>query len=125
MKISNVIRFIDKYHPVESLVYREELIKRKQKMYMEFIEKLRQGEYDNVNFDEVEKTNENAEETTTEKKEDNEANGGDTMDTDADDEEKKNISDAEASKSNRLFIKSIPPNVKRKELIEVMCINYY
>jgi hypothetical protein len=113
--------FIDKYHPVESLVYREELIKRKQKMYEEFIEKLKQGEYDNVNFDEVEKSNESTEETNTEKKEENETNGN--MDTEVNDEEKKNISEAEVSKINRLFIKSIPPNVKRKELIE-MCSSF-
>jgi len=107
---------------VESLVYREELIKRKQKMYEEFIEKLKQGEYDNVNFDEVEKSNESTEETNTEKKEENETNGN--MDTEVNDEEKKNISEAEVSKINRLFIKSIPPNVKRKELIEVIIIFY-
>lgn len=108
--------FKDKYHPVESLVYREELIKRKQKMYGEFIEKLRQGEYDNVNFDETEKKD-SSEEANAEKKDENETNN-DNMDTDAEDEEKKNINEAEASKSNRLFIKSIPPNVKRKELID-------
>jgi len=109
--------FKDKYHPVESLVYREELIKRKQKMYGEFIEKLRQGEYDNVNFDETEKK-EASEEANTEKKDENETNN-ENMETDAEDEEKKNINETEASKSNRLFIKSIPPNVKRKELIDV------
>jgi hypothetical protein len=113
--------FKDKYHPTESLVYREELNKRKEKMYVEFIEKLNQGEYDNVNFDESEKTTESTEEGSTEKKEENE--NGDNMDTDADDEEKKNINEAEATKSNRLFIKSIPPNVKRKELID-MCSKF-
>ncbi|OUM64059.1 hypothetical protein PIROE2DRAFT_60926 [Piromyces sp. E2] len=112
--------FKDKYHPTESLVYREELNKRKEKMYTEFIEKLNQGEYDNVNFDETEKTTETTEDGT-EKKEDNE--NGDTMDTDVDDEEKKNINEGEATKSNRLFIKSIPPNVKRKELID-MCSKF-
>jgi len=113
--------FKDKYHPTESLVYREELNKRKEKMYSEFVEKLRQGEYDNVNFDETEKSSETAE-NEGEKKEDNETNG-DNMDTDGDDEEKKNINEAEATKSNRLFIKSIPPNVKRKELIK-MCSEF-
>ncbi|KAG4099213.1 hypothetical protein H8356DRAFT_361433 [Neocallimastix lanati (nom. inval.)] len=111
--------FIDKYHPEESLVYREELIKRKQKMYMEFVEKLKKGEYDNVNFDEVEKTVESVEEANTEKKDENEDANEDTMETEVDNEEKKNISEAEASKSNRLFIKSIPPNVKRKDLINL------
>jgi len=91
-------------------------------MYVEFIEKLNQGEYDNVNFDESEKTTESTEEGSTEKKEENE--NGDNMDTDADDEEKKNINEAEATKSNRLFIKSIPPNVKRKELIDVIIFWY-
>jgi len=89
-------------------------------MYSEFVEKLGQGEYDNVNFDETEKSSETAE-NDGEKKEDNETNG-DNMDTDGDDEEKKNINEAEATKSNRLFIKSIPPNVKRKELIKVMLL---
>ena len=87
---------------------------------MEFVEKLKKGEYDNVNFDEVEKTVESVEEANTEKKDENEDANEDTMETEVDNEEKKNISEAEASKSNRLFIKSIPPNVKRKDLINVI-----
>lgn len=113
-------------------------------MYEEFIEKLEHDDYDNIDYDvnqdsNKEKTEENKEKeksnTDTEhdqnqpevEEKDNaegneEAKKTDAMETDGDEEKKKDNED-DLTKVCKLFIKSIPPNVKRKDLVD-MCSKF-
>ncbi|KAJ3108590.1 hypothetical protein HDU96_007479 [Phlyctochytrium bullatum] len=123
--------FREKYHPIESLPLKEEIASRKKTFYPKFIEELNLGKLDEITFDEIVTSSEPADEAKETKP------AVDAMETTEGGEEAKKEEGAAPTPSgatqtptacpaisplnlNALFVKSIPVNVKRHQILE-MC----
>ncbi|KAJ3198278.1 hypothetical protein HDU67_003532, partial [Dinochytrium kinnereticum] len=119
--------FREKYHPIDSLPLREEIAKRKKTVYPSFLESLNAGKLDDITFDEI--INSAAPQET---------NAADAMDATAEIDEATEPKKEDTGlpvpalqqmpvvspfvsqfKLSALFLKAVPPNIKRQQLVEV------
>ncbi|KAJ3046592.1 hypothetical protein HK097_000717, partial [Rhizophlyctis rosea] len=138
--------FLEKYHPEQSKPLRAEIVRRRHELLRKFTTGLNAGKYDNANFDEPEKIGSSLGELKNDEegqKEGEKKDGGDgekAMEVDGDGGSGEKEGKKEVKKEGKseeedawgisnpeegeplfaLFIKSIPPQVKRAELLEIV-----
>ncbi|KAI8835559.1 hypothetical protein BC829DRAFT_406320 [Chytridium lagenaria] len=123
--------FREKYHPIDSLPLREEVHKRQKSFFPNFLDDIRAGKLDEISFDEIPSST-----PATDAVED--AKPADIMDADDAEVPKEDEGTAPAGaaastlsqmptanpavshfKISALFLKAVPPTVKRQQLIEI------